>query len=100
MSADRTGGPHTMTTQPAAPPDRFVELPLHHLLPPHNDREHRDPDVMDRMTASIESHGFLEPIRVTQEGDKFRVRTGWTRVLCGRRAGKTHAPALVVAGEF
>ena len=81
-------------------PDKYASLQLTELLPPHNDRAIRDPEVMDRITASIETHGFLEPIRVTQEGDKYRVRTGWTRVLCGRRAGKTHVPALVVAGEF
>lgn len=80
--------------------EEYVHLLMSELLPPHNDREHRDKDIMERMTASIESHGFLKPSRVTREGDKYRVRTGWTRVLCGRRAGKTHAPALVVSGAY
>ncbi len=81
-------------------PDELRTVPLHRFLPPVNDREDRDEPLMQRLTESIAKDGFLQPIRCVEETVEgqvaYRVVTGWTRVLCGRRAGKTQAPAIVI----
>ncbi len=84
----------------SAMPDELRTVPLHRFLPPLNDREDRDEALMQRMSASIVKEGFLQPIRCVPETvdgqEMYRVVTGWTRVLCGRRAGKTSAPTIVI----
>jgi ParB/RepB/Spo0J family partition protein len=81
-------------------PDEHRTVPLHRCLPPHNDREDRDEALMKRLTDSITKEDFLQPVRCVVEmvgsQEWYRVVTGWTRVLCGRRAGKTEAPAIVI----
>ncbi len=78
------------------------DLNISDLLPPLNDREHRDRDVLERMADTIAAKGFLQAIRVSKDTatGKWRVRTGWTRVLAGRMAGVTTVPAIVVEGEL
>src|SRR5437870_879727 len=82
------------------PLEELKVIPLALFLEPKNDREDRNGTLMERMTESISKDGFLQPIRCVPEmvdgKERYRVVTGWTRVLCGRRAGKTEAPAVII----
>jgi ParB/RepB/Spo0J family partition protein len=81
-------------------PEELRLIPLDLCLEPFNDREDRDESLMQRITASINKEGFLQPIRCLPEmlegKEMYRVVLGWTRVLCGKRAGKSEVPAIII----
>lgn len=74
-----------------------LPVPISRLLPPVSDlRSERDSDFLDRLGESLKREGFLHPVRAMQEGDKYRVLTGWSRALAARRAGIEEVPVILV----
>lgn len=72
------------------------EFPLSKCLPPLHDRDDRDEAEMQRLTASIETHGVQQTITAAAEvidGIEYaRTIDGWSRVLGSGRARKTTIP--------
>jgi len=89
--------PAAHSTPPgAAPPGGAVELPLERISPNRQQpRTHFDKDGLEQLAASIRSHGVLQPIVVSRQGDSYELVAGHRRVLASRLAGRTTIPAVV-----
>ncbi len=73
-----------------------VELPLERIAPNRQQpRTHFDKDGLDQLAASIRSHGVLQPIVVSRQGDGYELIAGHRRLLASRLAGRTSIPAVV-----
>ena len=54
---------------------------------------------VDSLTRSIDSVGQIVPLRLRPAGDRYQVRTGERKYLALKRAGATHADAIIVEGS-
>ena len=84
------------STSSAPIPAPATELPLEKIVP--NRRQPRtsfDEEGLSELAASIRTHGVLQPIVVSREGDEYELVAGHRRVLASRLAGKTTIPAVV-----
>lgn len=89
--------------QPAAPPGPraissggAIELPLESVVPNRQQpRTHFDQAELESLAASIRSHGLLQPIVVSRQGDGYELVAGHRRVLASRLAGRTSIPAVI-----
>jgi len=62
---------------------------------PHQPRSRiRDQDLVE-LAASIESHGVIQPLIVTREGDGYRLIAGERRWRAARMAGLATVPVIV-----
>jgi ParB family transcriptional regulator, chromosome partitioning protein len=66
------------------------------------DRLQEDPDnerkvfhSMDDMIESVRRHGIIEPITVTQDGDRYRILTGHRRFRAAKAVGLSELEVLV-----
>jgi ParB/RepB/Spo0J family partition protein len=66
------------------------------------ERLQEDPDnerkvfhSMDDMIESVRRHGIIEPITVTQDGDRYRILTGHRRFRAAKAVGLTEVEVLV-----
>lgn len=66
------------------------------------DRLQEDPDNerkifnnMDDMIESVRRHGIIEPITVTQDGERYRILTGHRRFRAAKAVGLTELEVLV-----
>jgi ParB/RepB/Spo0J family partition protein len=50
---------------------------------------------MDDMIESVRRHGIIEPITVTQDGDRYRILTGHRRFRAAKAVGLTELEVLV-----
>lgn len=66
--------------------DRLLEDPENERKIFHN---------MDDMIESVRRHGIIEPITVTQEGDRYRILTGHRRFRAAKAVGLTELEVLV-----
>jgi ParB family chromosome partitioning protein len=71
---------------------RFI-VSIHKLLEdPKNER--RTFRNMEGLTASIKTHGIVEPITVTAEGESYRILTGHRRYRAAKAAGLTEIEVI------
>lgn len=61
----------------------------------HQPRRTFDEEGLTELTESIKRHGVLQPIVVTQKGEKYVIVAGERRFRAAKTAGKTTIPALV-----
>lgn len=81
---------------PTPVPGGAVELPLERISPNRQQpRTHFDKDGLEQLAASIRTHGVLQPIVVSRQGDSYELVAGHRRVLASRLAGRTSIPAVV-----
>jgi ParB/RepB/Spo0J family partition protein len=66
--------------------DRLLEDP---------DNERKIFHNMDDMIESVRRHGIIEPITVTQEGDRYRILTGHRRFRAAKAVGLIEVEVLV-----
>jgi ParB family chromosome partitioning protein len=74
------------------------QLPVESILPnPRQPRTRFDPEELAELAASIQEHGVLQPLIVTQgqEAGRYVLVAGERRWLAARQAGLTHVPAIL-----
>ena len=64
---------------------------------PYQPRQDFDIADLDQLTASIASHGLLQPIVVRPNGDRFQIIAGERRFRAAIRAGWTEVPVHVLS---
>lgn len=64
---------------------------------PYQPRKRFDDDELAALTASVKSHGVLQPIVVRQTGDGFQLIAGERRLRAAQAAGLSDVPVHVVA---
>jgi len=77
----------------------FTELKLKDIEPGENYRKHLGKAGMKELTASIKSHGVLQPIIVRKVGKKYEVIAGHRRHLAATEAGLKTIPASIVTAD-
>ena len=75
----------------------LAEIPIDHLRPnPHQPRQIFDDESLSELTASINRHGVLQPLLVSEDGsDRYLLITGERRWRAARRAGLRTVPAVI-----
>ena len=64
---------------------------------PYQPRKRFDADELASLTASVKSHGVLQPLVVRQTGSGFQLIAGERRLRAAQAAGLTEVPVHVVA---
>ncbi len=64
---------------------------------PYQPRKRFDDDELASLTASVRSHGVLQPLVVRQTGDGFQLIAGERRLRAAQAAGLAEVPVHVVA---
>lgn len=64
---------------------------------PYQPRKRFDADELAALTASVKSHGVLQPLVVRQTGDGFQLIAGERRLRAAKEAGLGEVPVHVVA---
>ena len=62
---------------------------------PHQPRQAFDETALAELAASIKAHGILQPIVVTQNGQRYELIAGERRLRAAKLAGLTAIPAIV-----
>jgi ParB family chromosome partitioning protein len=79
---------------PAGPP---AELALDRIQQnPFQPRKAFDPDELASLSASVKSHGILQPLVVRQVGEQFQLIAGERRLRAAREVGLATVPVRVV----
>jgi ParB family chromosome partitioning protein len=75
----------------------LAEIPVDHIHPnPQQPRQIFDDDALSELTASIQRHGVLQPVLVSEDGpDRYLLITGERRWRAARRAGLRTVPAVI-----
>ena len=75
----------------------LAEIPLDRLRPnPDQPRRHFDPAALDELAASLRTHGVLQPLLVSEDGDgSYRIVAGERRWRAARLAGLATVPAVI-----
>ena len=75
----------------------LAEIPVDRLRPnPHQPRHHFDDAAISELSASIQRHGILQPLLVSEDGpERYTVITGERRWRAARRAGLKTVPAVI-----
>ncbi len=78
-----------------------LELPIEHIQPnPRQPRREFPKSSLQELADSIAEHGVLQPVLVTQTGDRYQLVAGERRLQAARLAGLEAIPAVVrEAGE-
>jgi ParB family chromosome partitioning protein len=64
---------------------------------PYQPRKQFDDDELKQLTASVKSHGILQPLVVRHTGDHYQLIAGERRLRAAQAAGLTEVPVHVVA---
>lgn len=82
--------------EPAAPADEVRMLPIR-LIDPNADQPRRsfNEEALEELAASIRAVGVIQPIIVTQIGDRYRIIAGERRYRACRMAQQEEIPAIV-----
>jgi ParB family chromosome partitioning protein len=78
-----------LTEQAQVPLDRIQQNPF-------QPRKTFDPDELASLSASVRSHGILQPLVVRQVGDQFQLVAGERRLRAAQAAGLTSVPVRMV----
>src|SRR5262245_31754183 len=63
---------------------------------PYQPRKHFDKEEIASLSASVRSHGILQPIVVRQQGDHFQLVAGERRLRAAQEAGLKSVPIRIV----
>lgn len=73
-----------------------LEIPLEKIVPnPHQPRLHFDETKLEELAQSIREHGILQPLVVSQAGEKYEIIAGERRFQAAKRAGLATVPVVV-----
>ena len=88
--------PQAIEAQPANESDAVRVLPIR-LIDPNKDQPRRsfDEEALKELAASIEAVGVIQPIIVTETGERYRIIAGERRYRASRLAGLEEIPAIV-----
>lgn len=81
-----------------SPAGGAVELAVDAIMPnPYQPRSHMDRQHLDELTASIRTHGIVQPLIVTPTDDpgKYHLIAGERRWRAAQRAGLATVPAII-----
>lgn len=82
--------------RPVAGSVEVRDLPIEKIAPnPMQPRQQFDPKTVEELAASIERYGLLEPVIVTQDGDRWQLVAGERRFRAHKMLGRTTIPAIV-----
>ena len=62
---------------------------------PNQPRKNFDPTALDELASSIKRYGIIQPILVTQKGDRYLIVAGERRFRASKIAGLKKIPAIV-----
>lgn len=80
----------------AAPDAASMEIEVARIDPnPDQPRRVFDPEEIERLAASIQRHGVLQPVVVRRAGDRFELVVGERRWRATQAAGSETIPAVV-----
>lgn len=85
-------------TTAEAPGGGAMEIPIDAISPnPYQPRSHMDRQHLEELTASIRTHGVVQPLIVTPAGDDgtYHLIAGERRWRASKRAGLQSVPAIV-----
>jgi ParB family chromosome partitioning protein len=86
---------HWGSTEPE-PPSGVDEIPVESIDPnPHQPRAPFDDEELEQLAASIREHGIIQPVIVSQSGERFQLIAGERRWRAARLAGLDAIPAIV-----
>lgn len=78
---------------------------VHHIKPedidanPYQPRTEFEEQTMEDLTASIKTHGILQPLLVTKKGSKYELIAGERRLRAGKNAGLREVPVIVIEAD-
>lgn len=73
-----------------------MEVSTGKIVPnPHQPRLHFDEAKLEELAQSIREHGILQPLVVTQDGDRYELIAGERRLQAAKRAGLEKVPVIV-----
>ena len=81
-----------------APTGGAIEIPVDAISPnPYQPRAHMDRQHLEELTASIRTHGVVQPLIVTPTGEngRFHLIAGERRWRASQRAGLSSVPVIV-----
>ena len=94
--------PATTVTPAAAPPSSSGParwLPIGDVRPnPFQPRRHFDPEALEELRLSLQTHGMLQPVVVRPSGTGFELVAGERRWRAAKLAGMQTLPAVVKEG--
>jgi ParB family chromosome partitioning protein len=77
-------------------PGGTIEIPIARIRPnPYQPRTRMDPDELATLTASIEAHGVIQPVVVTEVLDGYELVAGQRRLRAAEAAGLERIPAVI-----
>jgi ParB family chromosome partitioning protein len=88
----------TSDSKPTGAGGGAIELAVEAITPnPYQPRSHMDRQHLDELTASIRTHGIVQPLIVTPAGEPgaYHLIAGERRWRAAQRAGLTRVPAIV-----
>ena len=72
------------------------EIPVESIVPnPHQPRQALDPIALQELADSIREHGLIQPLIVTQQGQRYQLIAGERRWQAAKLVGLSRVPALV-----
>lgn len=78
------------------PPKGYLEVDLGMVVPPReNPRQHFDQAAMDELTASVATHGIMQPIVVVRRDFGYEIMSGERRYRAAKQAGLAKIPVVV-----
>ncbi len=90
----------TAEPSPVHASEEFQSIPLDQIRPNEEQpRESFDGEKLNELAQSIASHGLIQPITVSRDGDGYRIIAGERRWRAARIAGLKEIPALVRSAE-
>lgn len=89
--------PSVLQSDFSSPAGTPLEVPIERVVPnPHQPREHFAHDKLEELVASIQEHGVLQPLVVTERMDgTYELIAGERRLRASRLAGKSTVPVFV-----
>ena len=80
----------------AQPETGLMQIPIDRISPnPHQPRQQMDELKLQELAASIREHGLIQPIVVTQIGDRYQIIAGERRWRASQLAGLTSVPVFI-----
>lgn len=74
-----------------------AEVPLERIqVNPHQPRKAFDQDELSALSATVKSHGILQPLVVRQVGDQYQIVAGERRYRAAQQAGLAAVPVRIV----
>ncbi|HEX8973900.1 MAG TPA: ParB/RepB/Spo0J family partition protein [Patescibacteria group bacterium] len=77
--------------------DKYViEVDVSQIVPnPHQPRYQFDEEKLDNLAESIKTHGVIQPLIVTKNGNQYELIAGERRYQASKRAGLKKVPVII-----